>query len=144
MEKSIAQTRAFSTLSLGVIGLGIIWTGKDLSNDGLEALPSAGEQLIRDYWPVAQGYGRNLDFDRFYFLGSGCRYGLACELNLKMKEMSLTHSEAFHFLEFRHGPKAMVNKQTLILGLVSEENGRHEKAVLKDMYALGAKIVTIG
>jgi glucosamine--fructose-6-phosphate aminotransferase (isomerizing) len=61
-----------------------------------------------------------------------------------MKEMSLTHSEAFHFLEFRHGPKAMVNKNTLIVGLVSEINASHEMTVLKDIQDLGAKIITIG
>ncbi len=144
MEQSIAQTRAFSTLFLGVIGLGVIWTGQDIHGDCLEGLSLVGKRLIEDYWPVAQRYGNNLDFDRFYFLGSGTRYGLACELNLKMKEMSLTHSEAFHFLEFRHGPKAMVNKQTLIVGLVSEENARYEQAVLSDMHNLGAEIVTIG
>jgi glucosamine--fructose-6-phosphate aminotransferase (isomerizing) len=85
-----------------------------------------------------------MELDRIYFLGSGGRFGLACELNLKMKEMSLTHSEAFHFMEFRHGPKAMVNRNTLIVGLVSETNAKHELAVLKDTQDLGAEIVTMG
>ena len=62
--------------------------------------------------------GGDLTLDRFYFLGSGPRYGLACEVNLKMKEMTLTHSEPFHFLEFRHGPKSMVCESALVAGLL--------------------------
>jgi len=61
-----------------------------------------------------------------------------------MKEMSLTHSEAFHFLEFRHGPKSMVNQNTLVVGLVSEANAKYEIAVLEDVRALGAEIIAMG
>jgi glucosamine--fructose-6-phosphate aminotransferase (isomerizing) len=61
-----------------------------------------------------------------------------------MKEMTLTHSEPFHFLEFRHGPMSMVNKKAVVVGLISESNFSHEKAVLNEMQALGGKIVALG
>ncbi len=144
VEKSIAQTRAFSTLYLGAISLGAIWADGNEALANLERLPSIARKIISEHWPKAQAYGKNLELDRVYFLGSGGRFGLACELNLKMKEMSLTHSEAFHFLEFRHGPKAMVNQKTLIIGLLSGKSVIHENAVLKDMKELGAEIITIG
>ena len=83
--------------------------------------------------------GRDASLDRFYWLGSGPRQGLACELSLKMKEMSLTHSEPFHFMEFRHGPKSMVTPQTLVVGLRSTRNGPAESAVLEDVKALGGR-----
>ena len=82
--------------------------------------------------------------DRFYFLGSGPRYGLACELSLKMKEMSLSHSEPFHFLEFRHGPKSMLTPNTRMVGLVSEANRVHELAVLDEMRQHGAQVLALG
>lgn len=144
MEKSVAQTKAFSTLYLGTIALSAVWSGLHDDFNEFDQLALSGERILAHYWPMAHERGSNLEMDRIYFLGSGGRFGLACELNLKMKEMSLTHSEAFHFLEFRHGPKAMVNRQTLIVGLVSEANARHEKAVLKDMQDLGAEIITVG
>jgi glucosamine--fructose-6-phosphate aminotransferase (isomerizing) len=144
MEQSIAQTRAFSTLYLGVVGLCAIWARQDEQFDQINSLPLIGRRIIGNYCTSAEFYGKNMELDRIYFLGSGGRFGLACELNLKMKEMSLTHSEAFHFMEFRHGPKAMVNRNTLIVGLVSETNAKHELAVLKDTQDLGAEIVTMG
>ena len=99
--------------------------------DVMSVLPEAGQRLMRDFEPAAREIGENLSFDRFYFLGSGIRYGLACEVNLKMKEMTLTHSEPFHFLEFRHGPMSMVNENAVVIGMVSECKLSHEKAVFK-------------
>ena len=58
-----------------------------------------------------------------------------------MKEMSLTHSEPFHFMEFRHGPKSMVTPQALVIGLRSTVNAPHEAAVLEDMKALGGRVL---
>jgi len=63
---------------------------------------------------------------------------------LKMKEMSLSHSEPFHFMEFRHGPQTMVTESTLVVGLVSERNVEREHAVLADMRALGGTTLAIG
>jgi glucosamine--fructose-6-phosphate aminotransferase (isomerizing) len=118
-------------------------SGRDDLLDAMAVLPEAGQRLMRDFESLAREIGENLSFDRFYFLGSGIRYGLACEANLKMKEMTLTHSEPFHTMEFRHGPMSMVNENAVVVGLVSESNFSHEKAVLNEMQALGGKIVAL-
>lgn len=143
-EQSVAQTRAFSTLYLATTALTCLWADQAGSLAELNKLPDAATRLLADYRPLAQRLGRDANLDRIYFLGSGARYGLACELSLKMKEMSLTHSEPFHFLEFRHGPKSMVTPGTLLVGLLSEANQTHEKAVLADMKAQGAQICALG
>ena len=100
--------------------------------------------MIKAYHARAQQLGREAAIDRFYFLGSGARYGLACELSLKMKEMSLSHSEPFHVMEFRHGPMSMVTPNTLLVGLLSESNCTQELRVLDEMRARGARILAIG
>ena len=88
--------------------------------------------------------GQDASLDRFYFLGSGLRYGLACEISLKMKEMSLSHSEPFHIPEFRHGPISMVTPNTLVVGLLSESNRLVEAAVLQDARALRGRTLAMG
>ena len=95
------------------------------------------------YEAYAQEIGEDLELDRYYFLGSGIRYGLACEMNLKMKEMTLTHSEPFHFLEFRHGPMSMVNEHALVAGLLSDANRSREAQVLMEMETMGARTVSL-
>ena len=143
-ETSVAQTRSFASMYVAVTAFVARMSGRNDLLDDMSLLPEIGERLIRDFEPDARQMGENLDFDRFYFLGSGIRYGLACEVNLKMKEMTLTHSEPFHFLEFRHGPMSMVNEKAVVVGLLSESNFSHEKAVLNEMQALGGKIVGLG
>lgn len=142
-EQSVAQTRAFSTLYLGTVALASLWAGRmDLFNS-LSLLPEAGHRVVDQAAPLAVEIGLDVSIDRFYWLGSGPRYGLAAELSLKMKEMSLSHSEPFHFLEFRHGPKSMVTKSSLVVGLRSSINGKRESAVLADVKALGGRVVDI-
>lgn len=143
-EESVAQTRSFASMYIAATGFAVRMAGQNELLDRMLTLPETGERLIHDFEAAARQLGENLDFDRFYFLGSGIQYGLACEVNLKMKEMTLTHSEPFHFLEFRHGPMSMVNKKAVVVGLVSGSNFSHEKAVLSEMQALGGKTVALG
>ncbi len=140
-EKSVAQTRSFASMFVAATAFCARMAGKENLLSAMQGLPIVGERLISNYESYAQDIGENLNFDRFYFLGSGIRYGLACELNLKMKEMTLTHSEPFHFLEFRHGPMSMVNEHALVAGLLSDTNRLHEAKVLSEIVALGARVV---
>jgi glucosamine--fructose-6-phosphate aminotransferase (isomerizing) len=57
--------------------------------------------------------------------------------------MSLSHSETFHFMEFRHGPKSMITPSALTIGLRSTVNGQEETAVLEDVKALGGHVLDI-
>lgn len=142
-EQSVAQTRAFSTLYLATVALASVWAGRTDLFDSLSLLPEAGGRVLDQAAPLAAEIGTDESIDRFYWLGSGPRYGLAAELSLKMKEMSLSHSEPFHFLEFRHGPKSMVTKSSLVIGLRSSVNEKRESAVLTDVKALGSRVVEI-
>lgn len=53
-------------------------------------------------------------FRHFFFLGSGSWYGLAKELAWKMLEMAQVSSFAFHSLEFRYGPRAILDQNMLV------------------------------
>ncbi len=140
-EQSVAQTRAFSTLYLGTVALACLWAGRLDLFDSLGRLPETGRKILDNYAPLAAELGWGPGLERFYWLGSGPRQGLACELSLKMKEMSLTHSEPFHFMEFRHGPKSMVTPQALVIGLRSEHSASYEAAVLDEVQALGGRVL---
>jgi glucosamine--fructose-6-phosphate aminotransferase (isomerizing) len=143
-EQSVVQTRAFSSLFLGTVALACLWAHRDDLFDSLSRLPEAGRRILEEYASLAAELGVDGGLDRFYFLGSGPRLGLACELSLKMKEMSLSHSEPFHFLEFRHGPKSMVTSRALVVGLRSSANAGPESAVLEDVARLGGRILAMG
>ncbi|MDT8897037.1 MAG: SIS domain-containing protein [Thermanaerothrix sp.] len=142
-EESIAQTRSFASMYVAAVATSLLAGEHHSERSAMYQLAEKGQTLLSSYASLAQEIGENLNFDRFYFLGSGIRYGLACEANLKMKEMTLTHSEPFHFLEFRHGPMSMVGGHTVVVGLLSESNFPHEWAVLEEMQSLGARILSL-
>ena len=143
-EQSVAQTKSFASMYVAVCAFCARMAGREDLVDAMGKLPEVGKSIIGNYESSAKEIGENLDFDRFYFLGSGIRYGLACEVNLKMKEMTLTHSEPFHFLEFRHGPMSMVNETAVVVGMLSDASRSHEEKVLSEMKTLGGAVVSLG
>jgi glucosamine--fructose-6-phosphate aminotransferase (isomerizing) len=140
-EQSLAQTRSFASMLLLAQALAAAIAGEDMTV--LAALPELGQRLIAETGALAESLGRRTDLTQFFFLGSGRQYGLACEAMLKMKEMSLSHSEAFHFLEFRHGPKSMVDEQSLIVGLMSPTAFTHEQQVLTELAGLKGQTLAL-
>lgn len=60
---------------------------------------------------------------RAVFLGSGALKGVACECHLKLQE--LTDGQIMcsfdSFMGLRHGPKAVINEETLVVFLLSED-----------------------
>jgi glutamine---fructose-6-phosphate transaminase (isomerizing) len=144
MEVSLTQTKALSSMYLMVLGMVFKWAGREDLYSAMKGLPAAAQSILDRFKGLAEELGTDHHFSRFYFLGSGPRYGLACELGLKMKETSLAHSEPFHVLEFRHGPKAMVNKETLLFALVSSGKDKLEVAVAEESRRMGAQAIISG
>ena len=143
-EESVAQTRSFASMYVAATAMCARMAGRNDLVEAMKGLPVIGNSLIGNYESFAKEIGGNLNFDSFYFLGGGIRHGLACEANLKMKEMTLTHSEPFHFLEFRHGPMSMVNEKAVVVGLLSDVNRVHEAKVLSEMKMLGGRVTSLG
>lgn len=140
-EKSVAQTRSFASMLILCQALAACLGGADWRM--LDRLPELGRQLIADSEPVVAPIAGRLADERLYFLGSGSQYGMASEAMLKMTEMSLTPSQAFHFLEFRHGPMSMIEAGTQVIGLVSPQAEAHEWRVLVEMRAKGATVFAL-
>jgi glucosamine--fructose-6-phosphate aminotransferase (isomerizing) len=143
-ETSVAQTRSFASMYVGAIAMTAVISGRMNYLQAMQNLPAVGLNMLSTYASYARQFGADLSIDRFYFLGSGLRYGLACETNLKMKEMTLTHSEPFHFMEFRHGPMSMVTPHAVVVGMLSEANQIQEQKVLDEMAKLGGCILSLG
>ena len=142
-EESIAQTRSFTSMYLLMQAIACLVAGQSDLREQLDRTAGVFSPLVEEYQVLIKGLAENKKFERMVYLGSGINYGLACEGMLKMKEMSLTPSEAFHFLEFRHGPKSVVSSGTLIVGLVNETAKTQESQVLAEMRHLGASVLAI-
>ena len=115
--------------------------GHDL--DASRPLPAFCRHLLERYGDLARSLAENGAIKKFFFLGSDALYGIACEAMLKMKEMSLSYSEAYHTLEFRHGPMSMVGADSLVIGLISPEAAEQEIRVLDEMAGMGATVLAV-
>lgn len=139
-EVSVAQTRSFSAMLIMAEGLAAhVSAHAELPG----RFPSKAGDWVAEAQRIAADYADPARFERVFYLGSGARYGLACEGMLKMKEVSLTSAEAFHTMEFRHGPKSMVDDKTLIVGLLDSRHVDVEMPVLQEMAALGATTLSL-
>jgi glutamine---fructose-6-phosphate transaminase (isomerizing) len=140
-EVSIAQTRSFSAMLVMAEQLARVLGGEALQEDLFDGID---QTYVGSALQFAEQFTNPERFTRYFCLGGGSRYGLAAEAMLKMKEMSLTSAEPFHPLEFRHGPKSMVDSETVVIGLLSESGWNAELAVLEEMKVLGATTVSVG
>lgn len=144
-EQSYAQTASFSSMLVLALSLVEELAGRPAIGQALRTLPQRAEQMIGEGLEEAmRQLGENDRYQRFFFLGSGPHYGLACEGMLKSKEMALACSEAYHFLELRHGPRSMVDDHSLVIGLLSDGATQEEVAVLSETQRLGAHVLVIG
>lgn len=148
-EESAAQTRSFAGMYVAaevIVGLLRQQQRSDGADDFLGALhqlPILGPSYIQRARAAVGSLASDEIIERIYVLGSGIRYGIACEAALKFQEMSLTNIHAYHPLEFRHGPMSMADEHALVIGLIGEVHAREELAVLAEAQALGAQAVAI-
>jgi len=144
-EKSVAQTKSFTSMLLLAQYLAL--QSSPVSNsleEQMGKLPAVLGQLFQKYEANIKSLTGNKKLEKFVFLGSGINYGLASEAMLKMKEMSLSISEVFHFMEFRHGPMSMVAEDTLVIGLLDDATAEKELKVLNEMRSIGATTLAVG
>ena len=142
VERSVVMTGSFTSMLLALAILAAHGAGPgtldDLARVGETAdLHMAG--LAAGARQAATRVGRSC-----VFLGSGPLYGLACEGALKMTEMALVPSCAYHTLEYQHGPKAAISDDLLIVGLLSGQGMRYEERVLRQAADLGAAVEILG
>jgi glucosamine--fructose-6-phosphate aminotransferase (isomerizing) len=142
-EKSVVMTRSFSSMLLGLQALAAFFADRKEISDGLRRLPDALQAVLDALNAGIRDFVQARTFADYVFLGQGPLFGIACEGQLKIKEMSRSYAQVFHTLEFRHGPKAIVGPEILIVFLLSDTGYNVEREVLEEMKALGATTLVI-
>ena len=138
-EDGLVMLRSISAMLLALQWL----TGNAADRAALARLPDAGQALLETHGRAIADLAGKREFDRFVFLGSGPDYPLALEAALKVQEMAISTSEAYHSLEYRHGPKACADSRTLVC-LFALPDRDHGLALARDMRALGAGLLVVG
>lgn len=134
-DKSLAMTSSFSTMLLTCLMLSQI-DHIELEREKIEKLSANARAVITDYNAAIEAIaGRK--FERGVFLGSGPMKGIAEECHLKLQELTDggVVCKFDSFLGFRHGPKAVVNEQSIMVYLMQDEESiqRYERDLVKQV-----------
>ncbi len=142
-EKSMVMTRSFSSILLLFARQGAQWASDAALISALDGLPEKTTAWLAANADKIRAFGAKRRFADYVFLGQGAHYWVAQEAALKMTEMSSSYAQAYHTLEFRHGPKSIASKETLITFLLSDEAIAEESLLIGELKKLGAAILVI-
>lgn len=87
----------------------------------LRLLPEKMESLLSREEDIQYLATRYIGLKNVFFLGRCIDYATALEASLKLKEISYVHSEAYAAGELKHGPIALIEEGTLVVGIVTQE-----------------------
>ncbi|MFD7494120.1 SIS domain-containing protein [Streptomyces sp. NPDC059832] len=124
-EQSVVQTR-FATTLLTLLRAHLGLHTEDVVRDAETALAE----------PLPEGL---VDCTQFTFLGRGWTAGLANEAALKMKEASLSWTESYPAMEYRHGPISIATS-----GTATWMFGTAPEGLAEQVLATGARWVESG
>lgn len=144
-EDSVIMTRSFTSMVyLSAVMALYVGGRKDEILAMAEYAGHAAEFLKVNDTLAKQVVSEHENLNLYITLGQGVYYGVANECMNKMKEMGLTNSEAYHSLEYRHGPMSLVDENTLIIFLCGRDTETEDAKLLAEMKRYGAVTVVVG
>ncbi len=143
-ENAVVMTSSFTSMLLAILYLAWAYKQDPELWHKLMSLPDESEKIMNRYEDLMAGIGNLDDIESWVFLGQGPFYGIANEGALKIGEMTLSLSQSYHSLEYRHGPMSTAGERTLIVVLCSQAGRELEQDLVRDLKKLGAKILLMG
>ncbi len=151
-EIAVASTKAY-TCQVTLLGILAIYMAEFLGYDdknlqsfklALLKLPDKLKEVL-DTSKTLKKYAKKI-FNQhdLYFIGRGSDYAVCMEGSLKLKEISYIHSEAYASGELKHGPIALIEKDTTIIGVITDSlTSKKTISNLEEAISRGAKVLLI-
>lgn len=136
-EISVATTKAYSAqLIAGYVlsiqfakVLGQITDGQYANYIAeLNTIPDKIEKIIEDKERLQWFASKQINAKDIFFIGRGIDYAISLEGSLKLKEISYIHSEAYAAGELKHGTISLIEDETLVIGLLTQDD-LYEKTI---------------
>lgn len=142
-EKSITATKSATSSLIVLLSIVFIAANKGPIIDGML-------QKNRKFFENFNAYANSIssiiemrDFNKYVFLGSGLFFGVAREADLKVREMSITSTESCQPLEYRHGYKSILDKESMVVIFISDAGFEYEMKAALEFKKIGAKVLII-
>ena len=128
-EIAVASTKAYTTQLMCLFMLALKSArARGLLDDGeyrrlleeLSTIPQKVQQILDNQGEIQKFVSRNFNKEKVFYIGRLSDSATSLECALKLKEVSYMHSEAFAAGELKHGPIALVDGTTLVVGIATE------------------------
>ena len=150
-EIGVASTKAFTTqlVSLALLSVAIGRCHNQVSKqqeakivDGLNRLPGLIAQTLKQEDQIKELAKTFKNKFNALFLGRGSMHAIAMEGALKLKEISYIHAEAFPAGELKHGPIALIDKDTPVIVIAPNDNLLDKlKSNLQEVKSRGSEMI---
>ena len=135
-DKSFAMTSSYSNMYLATY-LALNLDRLDEITAAVEKICAAGENFLNNQFDEVAKIVNDFDFNRIVYLGNIALKGVAQESALKMLELTAGKVSTMYDsqLGFRHGPKSIINDNTLTVAYLSDDpyRRRYELDLIKEM-----------
>lgn len=121
-DQGFAMTSSFSSMYLAALAAFQPDRLAEIRRS-VELLCAIAKRLIQTDWKTLQSIVEAFDFQRVVYLGTGVLHGIAQESALKMLELNAGQVATLYEspLGFRHGPKSILNDETLTVFYLSSD-----------------------
>ncbi len=150
-EIGVASTKAFTTqlVSLALLSVAIGKCHKQVDKqqeisivEGLNRLPGLIKKTLEQENQIIELAQSFKDKFNAIFLGRGTMHAIAMEGALKLKEISYIHSEAFPAGELKHGPIALIDKDTPVIAIAPNDQLLDKlKSNLQEVKSRGSQMI---
>ncbi len=117
----------------------------DRLKDELRSLPRSVLAVLNredELQALAEKYGDARDM---FYIGRHANYPVALEGALKLKEISYVHAEAYAAGELKHGPLALITKDTPVIAIaVDDPTYEKMRSNIGEVNARGAPVIGVG
>ena len=135
-DKSFAMTSSYSNMYLATY-LALNLDRLDEITAAVEKVCAAGQNFLDNNFDAVAKIVADFDFNRIVYLGNIALKGVAQESALKMLELTAGKVATMYDsqLGFRHGPKSIINDDTLTVAYLSDDDyrRRYELDLIKEM-----------
>ena len=142
----LAQIVAMDLLALTLAQVRGTLTRAEVSAviESLHRLPASVEEVLTREKEVDEVAQALLGARDFFFLGRNVGYPVALEGALKLKELSYLHAEGYPAGELKHGPIALLEEGTVVVGIATR-NPLWEKfrSNIAEVKSRGATVVLV-
>lgn len=108
----------------------------------LRRTPEVMKKVLERRQEIHRLANKVLEAKDLFMIGRGLDYSILLEGSLKLKEVSYIHSEAYASGELKHGPIALITRDTPVVAAVTQERlMSKELSNIKEVCSRGADIV---